>query len=188
MEPADLLRYACDALERLGLTYLVTGSTASMAYGEPRLTNDIDIVLDLPAARVAEFCAAFPAGEFYISAGAVADAVRLRHQFNVLHPGSGLKIDFIVLTDTEFDVARGQRRRNLPALPDRSVWFASPEDVIIKKMVYYQEGGSEKHLRDIAGVLRIQGAAVDRAYIDAWATNLGVAEIWQLIQAREAES
>jgi hypothetical protein len=184
MEPGDLLRHACELLDRLQLTYLVTGSTATIAYGEPRLTNDIDIVVDLPLDRVADFCAGFPDDEFYINPTAVANAVRSRHQFNVLHPASGLKIDFIILTDSEFDRSRRGRGRMLAVLPDRTVSFASPEDVIVKKMLYYREGGSEKHLRDIAGVLRTQGEALDRGYLQTWVDRLGLSDIWQTILDR----
>lgn len=185
MDQADLLRHASDVCDRLQLTYLVTGSTATIAYGEPRLTNDIDIVIDLPPDKVDAFCAGFPVDQFYISRPAVAEAVRTRHQFNVLHPASGLKIDFIVMTESEFDRSRRQRARPLAVLPDRRVSFASPEDVVIKKMAYFQEGGSEKHLRDIAGVVRIQGAELDRDYITHWAAKLGLSEIWREIQERE---
>jgi hypothetical protein len=188
MDAADLLRHACNVMDGLQLGYLVTGSTATVAYGEPRFTNDIDIVVDLPPERLTGFSAAFPAPEYYINPTAVAEAVRSKHQFNVLHPASGLKIDFIVLTDSEFDQSRRRRGRSLPALPDRLVHFASPEDVILKKMTYYQEGGSEKHLRDIAGVLRVQGGAVDRTYIEQWATKLGVLDIWRAVQEAEAGS
>jgi hypothetical protein len=188
MEPVELLRFACDLLDRLQLVYLVTGSTASIAYGEPRFTNDIDIVVELPQERVSDFCAGFPATEFYLSSAAVLQAVRSGHQFNVLHPTSGLKIDFIVLTDSEFDRSRRQRRRSLAVLPDRAVSFASPEDVIIKKMVYYQEGGSEKHLRDSTGILRIQGTQIDTKYIETWASQLGLADVWQAIQERAKET
>jgi hypothetical protein len=186
MEPADLLRHASAVCDDLQLVYLVVGSTATIAYGEPRLTNDIDILVDLSADKVDAFCAAFPADQFYISRPAVADAVRLRHQFNVLHPASGLKIDFIVMTESAFDQSRRTRGRALAVLPDRTVSFASPEDVILKKMAYFQEGGSDKHLRDIAGVLRIQGAAIDRDYITLWAAKLGLSEIWRQIQDWEA--
>ena len=126
------------------LTYLVPGSTATIAYGEPRFTNDIDIVIDLPLAKVGEFCSGFPAGDFYLSPQAVADAVRSKRQFNVLHPASGLKIDFILLTDSAFDESRRQRRRFLAVLADRTVSFAAPEDVILKKMAYYLEGSFRK--------------------------------------------
>jgi hypothetical protein len=69
-------------------------------------------------------------------------------------------------------------------IDDGPVWFASPEDVILKKLVYYREGGSEKHLRDIAGVLKVQGAQLDREYLYQWAKTLDVAETWnQLVVA-----
>lgn len=186
MEAGDLLRHTADACDHLGLSYLVTGSTASIAYGEPRFTNDIDIVIDLPAEKVSEFCEAFPPEEFYLSGPAVRDAVRRRSQFNLIHPMSGLKIDFIILSQSEFDMARASRRRTLPLLTDRTVCVASPEDVIIKKMLYFKEGQSPKHLRDIGGVLRIQGERIDREYIATWADKLGVADIWQAILEHES--
>ena len=188
MEPDELLRDVCDVCERLGLTYFVTGSTATISYGEPRFTNDIDIVIDLPAAKIPDFCQGFPADEFYISQPMIEQAVRQKLQFNVIHPASGLKIDFIMLSDSPFDQSRRARRRELSVLADRSVWFASPEDVILKKMVYYHEGGSDKHLRDIAGVLRIQGNLLDRDYIQHWTEQFGVNDIWQAIVAKENEA
>lgn len=185
MEADDLLRHACDALEKLNIAYLVTGSTATVAYGEPRFTNDIDIVLDLKQDQITAFCDAFPANDFYVSEEAMRTAVNQKHQFNVIHPGSGLKIDFILLTDSDFDQTRRKRGRKLSVLSGRTVSFASPEDVIIKKMVYYREGGSEKHLRDIGGVIRIQGDALDVAYIDAWANKLDLTDVWEAVRERQ---
>jgi len=115
----------------------------------------------------------------------IEQAVQQNSQFNVIHPASGLKIDFIVSSDSLFDESRRVRRRELSVLDDRSVWFAAPEDVILKKLVYYQEGGSDKHLRDIAGVLRIQGSSLDRDYIQHWTKRFGVNDIWQEIVAKE---
>src|SRR6516225_9002628 len=99
MQPGDLLRQACEILERLQITYLVTGSTATVAYGEPRFTNDIDIVIDLTPDKMADFCAAFPPTDYYLSQDAVRAAVQAKHQFYLLHPASGLKIDFILMTN-----------------------------------------------------------------------------------------
>lgn len=184
MEQAELLRHIAETFERLGVRYLVTGSTATIAYGEPRFTNDIDVVVELPAARIEALLAAFPAVEFYVSRSAVEAAVSRKQQFNIIHPGSGLKVDVIVASDSEFDRERFGRARQLPVLPDRSVSFASPEDVILKKMEYFREGGSEKHLRDIAGVLQVQGTRVDYGYISAWAARLGLSDIWAMILSR----
>ena len=88
MEADELLRIAADVCDALGLTYLVTGSTASIAYGEPRFTNDIDIVIDLPSDKVDTFCDAFPEDEFYLNRETVRSAVRHAFQFNIIiqHP------------------------------------------------------------------------------------------------------
>jgi hypothetical protein len=188
MELSDLLRFIVGVLEGLGLRYFVTGSTVTIFFGEPRFTNDIDVVVDLPPGRIAELCAAFPANEFYLSEEAAELAVRRRGQFNVIHPASGLKVDLILPADSPFDrlrFARSQRVR--PALEYEAV-FSSIEDVILKKMHFYREFGSEKHLRDIAGVLRVSGDQVDRAYIDLWADRMGLAEIWREILDRAGDA
>jgi hypothetical protein len=187
MEPFELLGYVVAALERLGLRYLVTGSVATIYYGEPRFTNDIDIVAALPAARIAEFCRAFPAPEFYLSEEAVREAVRQGGQFNIIHPTSGLKVDVIIPEDTPFNRSRFSRGLRVKPVADIEASFASPEDVIIKKLEYYRDGGSEKHLRDIAGVLKISGDRLDRAYLAEWVARLGLDAVWQAVLGRTAE-
>ena len=178
MEQSELLRFCAKVLEQLGLRYFVTGSVATIFYGEPRFTNDIDMVVDLPLARVSELCSAFPTSDFYISEESVRSAVSRKGQFNVIHPSSGLKVDIMVPSEDAFNRSRFSRVRRLRPAPEYDVVFASPEDVILKKLEYYLEGGSEKHLRDIAGVLKISGSQIDFAYIDEWALRLGLSDIW----------
>ncbi len=109
MEQADLLRRVIDVLEDQRIVYLLVGSLASSVYGEPRLTADVDVVVELNLPQAAKLCAAFPAPEYYVSETAASQAVARGGQFNVIHPASGNKIDFIIArTD-----ASG-------ALPDRS--------------------------------------------------------------------
>jgi hypothetical protein len=184
MTHADLLRYLAEALDRLQLRYAVTGSTATIAYGEARFTNDIDVVVDFPLSRVNEFLATFPSPGFYVSRPAVESAIKARKQFNIIRPDSALKVDVIVATESEFDRERLDRSQPLPVLADRAVSFASPEDVIIKKLQYFHEGRSEKHLRDIAGVLRVQGDLIDRDRISDWSKRLGLSEAWELALRR----
>lgn len=187
MEQDELLRFAVGVLERLRLPYFVTGSIATVFYGEPRFTNDIDIVVDLPLARVGELCRAFPPDRFYVDEESARAAVERRGQFNVIHPASGLKLDLVVPEKDEFDRSRFARKVRVHPAADYEASFASIEDVILKKMDYYRRGGSEKHLRDIAGVLRISGEEVDAGYIEEWASRLGLSEIWQAIRtSREA--
>lgn len=67
-------------------------------------------------------------------------------------------------------------------MADFEATFAAPEDVTLKKMEYYREGKSDKHLRDIAGVLKISGDEIDEEYIEAWVDRLGVREIWERLR------
>ena len=182
MEQSDLLRHVARVIEGLGLRYFVTGSTVTIFYGEPRFTNDIDVVVELPEPRIAEFCRQFPEEEFYLSQAAAHDAVRRKAQFNIIHPASGLKVDVIVPEPSPFNESRFARVRRVHAGEDFEACFASPEDAIIKKMDYYREGGSEKHLRDIAGVLKTGGEQIDRAYISRWVGEMGLGDIWTKIQ------
>jgi hypothetical protein len=184
MVQSELVVLLVRTLERLGVPYQLTGSTATVSYGEPRFTNDIDVVVNLLPAQVGAFAAAFPEPGFYVSEAAIRDAVRQRHQFNVLHPESGLKIDVILLPDNESARSQWQRSVRLPVAPGVEASFVSPEDVILRKAEYYREGGSEKHLRDIAGVMKIQGQRLDRRYVEEWANRLGLADIWRMILER----
>jgi hypothetical protein len=184
MEPSELLRHCVTVLDGLRVSYFVTGSVATVYYGEPRFTNDIDVVVDLPAQRVTQLCRAFPPPEFYVSEDAAREAVEHHGQFNIIHPASGLKVDMMVPADTAFNRSRFARVQRVKPSGDYEACFAAAEDVIIKKLEYYREGGSEKHLRDIAGVLKISGERVDRAYIAGWASRLGLEDIWRAVQDR----
>ncbi len=183
----ELLALAVSILERLGLAYFVTGSSATIYYGEPRLTLDIDIVVSLPLNRVVNFCSEFPTSDFYVSVEAACAAVESKGQFNVIHPSSGLKIDFIIPGEDEFSRSRMHRARRVSPTPGVAAMFASPEDVIIKKLDYYREGGSEKHLRDIAGVVDVLGDRLDRGYIERWTAALGLQQQWESVLKRLAK-
>jgi hypothetical protein len=184
MELYELLEQVVLTFERLRIPYLITGSVASMAYGEPRLTNDIDLVAAIDRTHVAALAAAFPASSFYLSDDAIQAAITHQSQFNIIHPASGLKIDVMVRKDTPFDRSRFARARTLRPTESYPASFATAEDVIIKKMEYYRAGESEKHLRDITGMLKISGEEIDRAYITEWADRLGLRQIWDMIQQR----
>lgn len=181
MEQDELLRRVVETLEQLELDYLVSGSMATILYGEPRFTNDIDIVVQLRLEQVEELLRSFPQDDFYSDVESARAAVANKRQFNVIHPASALKVDFIIPAMDEFDQSRFSRAKRVHPAADYEANFAAPEDVIIKKMQFFAEGGSEKHLRDIAGVLRISSDDIDRDYIAGWAALLGVQEIWELI-------
>ena len=187
MELYELLEHVVLTFERLQIPYLITGSVAAMAYGEPRLTNDIDLVAAIETKHIAAMVAAFPAPSFYLSDEAIRAAIAAQTQFNIIHPTSGLKIDVMVRKDTPFDRSRFARARTLRPSESYPAAFASAEDVIIKKMEFYKEGGSEKHLRDITGMLKMSDKVIDRTYIQNWAKTLNLTEIWEAILGRLQE-
>lgn len=183
MNQAELLECLANTLEELGIPYLVTGSVATIAYGEPRFTNDIDVVVRMFSHQVPALCAAFPSADFYVSPEAVEEAIDRHSQFNILHPTSGLKIDVMVAEDTDFNHSRFSRAKSLKIAPSREASFASPEDVIIKKLAFFHDGGSDKHLRDIRGVLAVMGDDIDREYIERWVNVFGLLQEWSAVIA-----
>jgi hypothetical protein len=184
VELADLLQHVVSALERVKIPYAIVGSYASSIWGESRLTQDIDIVIQADERAVESLCQAFPEPEFYVSRAAAIDAVKYARQFNVIHPASGHKIDFMVAGKSDWTNAQLTRCKQVQITPNLVSAVASPEDVILGKLIYYREGGSDKHLRDIAGILRISGDAVDRNYISQVAAQQGVVDAWQAALSR----
>jgi hypothetical protein len=184
MQPNDLLRHAVQCLEKAGISYFITGAVAGIVYGEPRLTNDIDIVADVREEHLPDLKRCFPEGEFYFDTEMAAKAIRSRSQFNIIHPSSGFKIDILIPNLGPYDRSRFKRVRRIKSDPEHEAAFASPEDVILKKMDYYREGRSEKHIRDILGILRVSGEMIDLDYLAKWAADLSLKDIWAEIQNR----
>jgi len=184
VDQGELLAYAIRACERLRLTYMVVGSFTSGAYGEPRFTNDIDIVVDLRPEQVDALCGAFPADQFYVSREAALGAIGIGGQFNVIEPESGNNIDFMIARRDEWGQEELRRRQRLPFLAGVEGYAARPEDVIISKLLYFQEGGSDKHLRDIAGILKVAAQPLDRNYLERWIAALNLQEPWSAILQR----
>ncbi len=184
MTQAELLRYVASVFEDLGVAYMIGGSQASVYYGESRFTQDIDVVIDLRPEHLSVLVDSFPAGEFYLSVEAAREAVETRGQFNIIHPESGLKVDVFVNKDTDYDRLRLDRRQRLPLVPCCEAYFARPEDIILYKMLYFREGQSDVHVRDILGILRVSGPEIDTAYVAEWAGRLGLVGIWDAVLKR----
>lgn len=184
MEQYELLRHLVRCFESIKIPYLVTDAVASIAYGEPRFTKDIDIVADIKEEHIVGIKKCFPEEEFYLDESSIREAIRDLHQFKIIHPSSGLKIDVIIRKKDAFDNSRFSRVRRIRPVEDTEANFASPEDVIIKKLEYYKEGGSEKHLRDITGILKISEELIDYNYISEWVDRLGLSEIWEAVLKR----
>jgi len=142
---------------------MITGSTACIAYGVPRLTNDIDVVIEIGRGQVGFLVQAFPAEEFYCPPleviGVEIERPRRGH-FNIIHVASGLKADCYTMGDDPLHRwgMSGRRRIEIAGEP---VFLAPPEYVILRKLEYFREGGSAKHLQDIRGIIDVSGCSLD---------------------------
>ena len=148
------------------------------SYGEPRLTLDMDIVIDLSEKKAGEFCQKF-GDDFYKDLDSILEAIRQRNHFNIIHMQSGSKVDFYQLKDDVLSQQMFKSRRQESFREDRMASFSRPEDVIINKLISYKEGRSEKHLRDIRGMLQISGEQFDLSYIDKKTKELGLYSFWE---------
>ncbi len=142
------------------------------------------MIVELTISDVAQFCRSFPPEGFYLSTETVRTAILEKRQFNILVPATGLKFDVFVLNDTAFDQSLFSRRKQQELDGGLNAWFATPEDVILKKLVYYKEGESDKHIRDILGVLKIQGSSIDLDYLAHWTNQLDLTELWHKVLVR----
>jgi hypothetical protein len=179
-DPIRVLLHVTELLDRIGTPYLLGGSLASSMLGEPRSTVDIDIAIVLRSADVPALLAAL-GPEFYVDEGAMRHAVELRSSFNAIHQPTVMKVDFFVLGDAPFDRAQLEGRRLSPALEGsgRRVFVSSPEDLILRKLDWYQLGSgvSDRQWRDVLGVLKVQAERLDLAHLRHWAAALELAEL-----------
>jgi hypothetical protein len=172
-------------LEKLHVTYVVGGSFASSLHGEPRSTNDVDVVADLEQATARLFVESL--GEpFYADASGAIEAVRAGGSFNVVHIQSAVKVDIFVAGADPFDQERLRRRQRIVvnALASHAtLYIDTAEDVILRKLEWYRRGGetSERQWRDVLAVLRVQ-QRLDDTHLRTWADRLGIADL--LVRAR----
>jgi hypothetical protein len=141
-----------------------------MLYGEPRVTHDIDFVVFLRPGDVTKLPEVFPPPQFYVPpASVIAEemARERRGQFNIIHADSGLKADFYIANRDELH-AWAFRNSKHYSVKRTSISLAPPEYVILRKLEYHRDGGSEKHLRDIRSMLAISGDQIDRAALHDW--------------------
>lgn len=184
MDVVDVALRVTAALERAGIGYFLGGSLASSLQGEPRSTNDIDLVVDLPPSKVAGLVAAL-GPDFDVDEEALRRAARERSSWNVFFLPLLTKIDLFVLRQEPFDLAEFERRLPVEVRPGQRLSVKSPEDSVLRKLLWHRDGGSvsERQWRDVVQVLRVSGDALDRGYLDGWARRLGLAD--QLARAAQ---
>ena len=178
-EPIRVTLLVIDALEELGIPYVIGGSMASSFHGVVRSTNDSDILADIKPGHVQPLARKLQA-DFYLDERAMAEAIRRKSHFNLIHLETMFKVD-IFLPERPFDVRQLARRQPFPLSPEsqRVVYVDSPEDVILAKLAWYKMGGevSERQWRDVLGILSLQQSRLDMSYLRQTATQLGVTRL-----------
>jgi hypothetical protein len=180
MRPADAFEGLRLAFERAEIRYAVGGSWASTAFGEPRFTNDVDIVAEVSEANLHGFLRNLP-DTFYVDEEEVLHAMRDGRALNLIHIPTTLKFDLFPAAAFPLGAEELDRAVSLEdtGLSKGAVRFVTPEDILLAKLYWYKSRGdmSEVQWRDIKGVLRGSGGILDRRYLEQSAAKLGVSEL-----------
>ncbi len=168
-------------LERLGVKYYVSGSVATTAYGHMRMTQDVDLVANMALEHAAPLVNALK-NRYYVNLQAVSDAVAHRRCFNLIHLATSFKVDIFVVKDRRYDLValqRIQKKQFSIDNPTEQFFVASAEDIILSKLEWFRLGDevSERQWLDVVKVLKIQQNNLDRAYLEKWAAELGIADL-----------
>jgi hypothetical protein len=185
-EPIAVTLIVIEALEIIGVPYVIGGSLASTLHGVARATLDSDLVADLQLQH-AQPLVALLHDEFYVDESAVIEAIHQRRSFNLIHLPTMFKVDIFIPRQRAFDQAQLSHRvmQSIPTEPGRTIYIASPEDTILAKLEWYRMGGevSERQWRDVVGILNVQGEQLDWEYLHRTATQLGIADLLDKLAA-----
>lgn len=166
--------------EKLGIAYYIGGSVASSAYGIARATMDVDLVANVEIRQVNHLVKALET-DYYIDAEMIRDAIHRSDSFNLIHLETMFKIDVFIVKDRPYDSEALTRRRGdtLDEESSRKFYLASPEDVILNKLLWYQKGGgvSQQQWKDVLGVLKVQRDKLDLEYLEYWASMLNLSDL-----------
>ena len=186
-KPLDIvsfLKLVIDALEAAGVDYLIGGAIAEWAWGEPRATQDLDLVVKIPIKAVNKLSKELKKRDMLIPAEIILDSIleeRADIPINAIHMYSGLKADlYPVREGDELRLSAFQRREQVDyGPPIGKVYIHSPEDLILYKLMYFGLSQQSKHSRDIAAILKAKKNDLDLDYIEGWAVRLGLSSVWK---------
>ncbi|MCX6053920.1 MAG: hypothetical protein NTZ74_03210 [Chloroflexi bacterium] len=184
LDITEFLKLILECLETAGVEYLIGGAIAEWAWGEPRATQDLDIVINLPIKAVDRFSKELEKRNMLVPVDIILDAMledRADIPLNAIHLYSGLKADLYLMRDGDAlrQSAFHRRVRVDYGPPIGEVYVHSPEDLILYKLMYLGLSMQPKHARDIAAILRAKKNQLDFGYIEEWVTQLGLGSVWK---------
>lgn len=170
-----------NAFKKIGVSYCLGGSVASSAYGIARATLDVDLVADLSVQHVNSLTEMLKS-DYYIDKEMILDAIKSHSSFNLIHLETMLKVDIFIIKDRPYDGVAFQRKRKDTLDEEQGAdefYFASPEDIILNKLEWFQMGGkvSERQWHDVLGIMKVQRELMDKEYLRRWATELGISDL-----------
>lgn len=178
-EPIRVASIISDILASLDIDYFIGGSIASSIYGEPRSTQDIDIVIDLFPNRIDLFVKSV-SNQFYVDEESVRQAVARLSSFNIIHLETLIKVDLFVLDTNPINQTEMKRRQSVVAdIDGNRISVATPEDIIIQKLDWYKKGNeiSDRQWRDVLGIFKVQANNLDHNYLQHWAKVLHLSDL-----------
>lgn len=172
----DILKIVIERLDKADIPYMLTGSMAANFYTVPRMTRDIDIVIEISERDVERLSSLFSA-DFYIDKEAIKKALGGRQMFNIIHTEAVVKVDFIIRKDIEYRKVEFNRRRKME-FEGRDIYVVSPEDLLISKLFWAKESMSGLQIGDVMNLLETVGE-LDREYIEKWVNKLELEDVWK---------
>lgn len=186
MPEPDFISIFVSRLNRTGIRYMITGSVACIIYGEPRMTHDIDLVLEVGLRNAEKVERAFPLEDFYCPPleTLIVEARRpIRGHFNLIHHETGFRADVYTIGEDPLHHWAMANRRSFE-LQGEQVWLAPPEYVILRKLEFYREGGSDKHIRDIAGILEMSSDDLNKDWLHEKIRGYSLITEWETLKTR----
>ena len=168
-------------LDRAEIPHMLAGSFASSYHGDPRTTNDIDLVIHPTRAALERFVRGLETDRYYVSEETALGAFANRTQFYVVMLESGWKADLILCRDRAFSRSEFGRRQAVEIAGTR-LFVATAEDTVIAKLEWAQAGESERQLRDVAGILELRAGTLDLEYLHRWVRELGLDAQWDRVR------
>ena len=186
---AAFVKLVIEAIEASDLEYLLGGAVAAWAWGEPRATQDLDVVLSIPVESVGKLSRELEVRDMLVPPEVILDAIldeRADLPISAIHMYSGYKADLYPLREYDDLRQSALSRRVRVDLGQQlgEVYLHTPEDLILYKLLYYSLSQQTKHLRDITSIVLTVGDELDNGYIEYWADRKGTITLWREILGR----